>query len=206
MVRPRPPDAGLEQQWGLHGRSVVLHAGTMGIIHGLDVVIRAMPIVARTHPAAVLLMVGDGAERAKLQKLASEIAPDHVRFVEPQPLETIARLMGSAVMSVASVADFPEAHQARLSKIFTTMAAAVPVLHVNFCEGSRLVDEAQAGMVVPRDPDTIAAAICALIDSPETCQAMGAAGRRHVEQHLTWAAVVTNWLDEVGLASPSLVP
>jgi colanic acid biosynthesis glycosyl transferase WcaI len=200
MFRPRPRASDLEALWGIEGRPIVLHAGTMGIIHGLDVVIQAMPIVACTHPDAVLLMIGDGAERAKLEALAREIAPDNVRFIEPQPLETIARIMGSTVASVASVADFPEASQARLSKIFSTMAAGVPVLHVNFCEGSRLVDEAHAGVVVPRDPEAIAQAMCALIDAPDERARMGAAGRLHVEQHLTWSAVVSNWLNEVGLA------
>jgi glycosyltransferase involved in cell wall biosynthesis len=54
---------------------------------------------------------------------------------------------------------------------------------------------AGAGVVVPpEDPGALAAALQSLAADPERARALGANGRRHVEAHFGWGALVEEWL------------
>jgi len=65
-------------------------------------------------------------------------------------------------------------------------------------EGARLVEEVGAGLVVPpEDPVALAQAMVKLADDPERARAMGERGRRFVEEHLSWPALVKRWVKEL---------
>ncbi|HEX2205699.1 MAG TPA: glycosyltransferase family 4 protein [Longimicrobium sp.] len=80
-------DAGaLRERLGLAGRRVILTVGRVCERKAQDVVIRALPEVARRVPGAVYLMAGLPERQRELAALAEELAvADRVRFAGPVP-------------------------------------------------------------------------------------------------------------------------
>ncbi|MGK4906479.1 glycosyltransferase family 4 protein [Streptomyces albus] len=68
---------------------------------GIDRLLTAFRTIAGRHPELDLLVAGDGAERSNLVRLAGELGlGERVRFTGEVPLETAARLLRGAAMTV----------------------------------------------------------------------------------------------------------
>ena len=199
--RPRPPDPSVAEELCLRlpeGSKVVLHAGTMGLAHGLGVALIAMRRVADAGLPLHLLFVGDGSERAALQAQAAELRLPNVTFVPPQSLETVARLCSIAHTGLACVRDVPLFEATRPSKIFPVMASGRPIVFSGKGETAQLIEGAGAGLVTaPEDPDALAAAFSRLAGDDALADRLGRNGRKYVEQHLTWRKLVGEWLAQL---------
>lgn len=72
----------------------VLWAGRMLNWKRVDTLIRAFSQLVSSQPDATLTLVGDGPQRPALVQLATRLLPpDSFRFMDPQPVAEIARLM-----------------------------------------------------------------------------------------------------------------
>lgn len=196
MFRPLPPDTALATRLGLAGRRVILCAGTMIYAAGLDVVIAAAERLA-SRPVT-FLMVGGGSERERLVQLAEARGVRNVRFIEPRPATEISSLYSIAAAGLMTLLDSPLFEGTRPARILATMACAKPVIYSGAGEGARIVQHADAGVVVPpQDPDALADAVATILDHPERAAVWGSNGRRYVEAELSWDRLVGPWLDEL---------
>jgi len=194
--RPLPPDGDLAAALGLAGQTVVISAGTIGYAAGLDVALDAAALLSE-RPITFLL-VGGGSEQQRLERAARDRGLDNVRFLGPRPSDEIAALYSIATVGITTRRDSPLLEGTRPARILATMACAKPVVYSGSGEGARMVERADAGVVVPpQDPEALATAILALIDDPVRAERMGQNGRRLVETELTWDALVGTWLDEL---------
>jgi teichuronic acid biosynthesis glycosyltransferase TuaC len=76
------------------GGSLVLSVGNLIPIKGHDVLIRAIAALARDFPALALEIIGDGAERPRLQELTRQLGiADRVRFPGRQSRQQVAAAM-----------------------------------------------------------------------------------------------------------------
>ena len=198
LFAPGVPDLALVEELGLLGRKFILYAGTVGLAQGLDVALDAMKIVAPNNINLLMVFLGDGSDRRRLEgRVRAEGIPG-VCFLDARPVGDVAKLYRSAEAGFASLRDLPLFEGARPSKIFPVMASAVPVLYSGAGEGARLITEAGAGLAVPpEDPMALAGAIQDLIGDPEAAHRMGLNGRRFVESRLTWSSLVQKWLKQV---------
>jgi Glycosyltransferase len=72
-------------------------------------------------------------------------------------------------------------------KLFEYMACGLPVVASNFPEISKVVEEADCGILVdPTNVDEIADAIIYLLEHPEDARRMGVNGRRAVKEKYNW--------------------
>jgi glycosyltransferase involved in cell wall biosynthesis len=195
LFKPSEPDVELARSLGLEGKQVIVYAGTLGFAQGLDVGLAAMGAVRESHPDARLVFIGDGSDRARLEKAARELRLDNVLFLPPNTPEYVARLYSFAVAGFAALKDLPLFEGARPSKIFPIMGCGRPVLYSGSGEGARLVQAADAGFITPpEDAPALATAIRALLDDPSLAARQGANGRAYVERELSWRALVSDWL------------
>lgn len=73
---------------------VVTFVGRLDPSKNLSVLVRGMGRLAQVNPHAVLCIVGDGSERASLERLAAEVAPrGRVRFLGLQTGDDVARTL-----------------------------------------------------------------------------------------------------------------
>jgi glycosyltransferase involved in cell wall biosynthesis len=85
LFRPCPP----ERVPGTEGQFLICYIGTMGMAHGLETLIAAAEQLQRTLPNATLLLIGEGAEKERIEQLAAARELSNIRFLGQQPRERI---------------------------------------------------------------------------------------------------------------------
>lgn len=186
FFRPQRPDVRFLHQWDLEGRFVCAYVGTIGMAHGLEVVIEAARLLkAAGHEDIRFCLVGDGAERARLQRLAQESGVDDlVVFTGRQPKEEIPRILASSDVCLVHLRNCELFGTVLPSKIFEIMAMGRPmILGVNG-EAQRIVREAEAGIAIePGSAASLAQAVQRLADERWLSDRLGASARQYVARH-----------------------
>jgi glycosyltransferase involved in cell wall biosynthesis len=181
----------------LRGRRLAVCIGTHGYIHGMDTLLDAAACLADL-PDLVVLLVGDGSEKARLIELARARGLNNVRFADPIPAAAVLPLYRRAFVGLSTLRDLPIAAAVRPVRAVNAMAAAIPLVYAGSGEGAELVRGAGAGIVTPSgDGQAVAAAVRELLADPDRARAMGRRGQAYVERHLTWTAIVRGFEDKV---------
>jgi glycosyltransferase involved in cell wall biosynthesis len=175
-------DPELRRDLGLSGRFVVGYFGTLGMAHRLETLMEAARLL-RDEPSIAFLIVGDGAERAKLERLRDAYGLDSVIMLGQQPKERMPGLWG--------VCDAGLAHMRRShlfttmipSKMFEALAMERPILLGFEGESREIVEEAGCGLgFEPENPQALANAVRRLAADPELAREMGRRGRDLVHE------------------------
>lgn len=128
----------------------------------------------------------------EVRRLASRLGVAHrVDWHHRLPHAEIVGWLAHAELSLAPLTDSPRNVDQGCCplKILESMAAGTAVVASDLAVVRELVTDGEHGRLVPPDrPAELARAIRVLLEYPERTAAMGAAGRRHVERSLTWAA------------------
>ncbi|MBI4934930.1 MAG: glycosyltransferase family 4 protein [Actinobacteria bacterium] len=173
-------------------RPFVVYAGTMGLAHGLDPLFDAMGVLKAATDTPLLLMIGAGSERDRLEQRAADEGLTNVLFRDPVPPTDLARLLPLAVAGVVTLAEIPLNEKSRPAKLFPLMAAGLPILFTGGGEGADAVRTADAGIVVPNTADAIAAGMRDICD-PAKRAVWGENSRRAVETRWSWRQQIDAW-------------
>lgn len=147
-------------------------------------VLRALWLLREQHPHLRWLVVGDGPERANLERLTTELdLHDRVTFAgRLPPAEAQAQARRAAVFVLPSVDEaFGVAY-------VEAMAGGVPAIGCRGEPGPEEIAAAGGGirLVPPGEPEALAAELRALLDEPSWRRELGDAARATVEAHFTW--------------------
>lgn len=173
--------AAARQALGWGDETVVLHAGNMGVKQGLDNVVAAARLSDDTGARVRFVLLGNGGERAKLEKLAEGVP--QLDFIDPLPDEQFAQALVAA--DILLVNEKPGVSEMAVpSKLTSYFSTGRPVLAATD-ETGITADEiraAQAGIVVPAgSPSELLEAAIALGRDTARADALGASGRRYRE-------------------------
>ena len=147
---------------------------------GMDRLIEAVARLAPARPRLTLLVAGDGRDRGRLERLATDLeAP--VRFLDRVPDNAKAQLYASAdVFAMMCRSRWAGLEQEGFGIVFVE-AAACGVAQIAGDSGgaAEAVADGQTGVVVndPRDQLEVAAALSAMLDDDVARAAMGRASR-----------------------------
>lgn len=138
-------------------------------------------------PAGVdLVIVGDGTLRLVVEGAAAN--DPRVHYLGMLPYAEVPRVVVGA-LAAAVLTYAPERAGYSPLKLYEAMACGVPVVCSDTPGQAEYVREHDAGIVVPpEDPEAVARAVAVLAGDPEAARAMGARGRRAVEQRYSWNA------------------
>jgi len=169
--------------------TVVLGLSRLVPRKGFDVLIRAAARLAPTHPELVVAIAGAGRDRARLERLATRAAVP-VGFLGRVPDDDLASVHAMAdVFAMACRSRWFGLEQEGFGIVFLEAAAAgVPQVAGASGGSHEAVVDGVTGSVVrdPRSPTAVALALAALIDHPDRRARFAAAGRRRVEEELTY--------------------
>ncbi len=161
-----------------------------------DTILDAFSIVAAARPDARLLLVGDGPERDRITRRASELQITY-RVILTGMVHDRRRVrdyLGAATVALLAYrVDKVNRTSASPIKLTEYLAAGRAVVAVDIPGIRDIVQGNRAGLVVPGAPDPVAEAILELLD-PERADALGAAGRLFAERRLSWHSVVKRTL------------
>jgi colanic acid biosynthesis glycosyl transferase WcaI len=183
-VRPLPRDNEFSRQRGLAGKFVVLYAGNIGTLHGAEVLVPVAKQLA-AYPDILVLVVGDGTARPRLEQAAAAAQSQNLRLLPPQPEELLAAMLATADVGVVTTrartgrTSFP-------SRLYGLMAAGRPIVAAVDAnsDAASLLGAAGCGLVTPpEEAEALAEAVLRLYAKPQERQALGEAGRRYLEMH-----------------------
>lgn len=171
---------------GFEGRFNILFAGTMSRAQGLDAVVDAAAIVARTHPQIQFIFMGSGRLEEHLRERAASVAPAATRFLPRCSPAEAAAIQEQAEVALVHLRQNPLYEITIPSKTQAYLAKGRPILIGVKGDAADLVRRAGAGVACePEDPDSIATAAIRMAQLPENeLQAMGTRGRAFYEQEL----------------------
>jgi glycosyltransferase involved in cell wall biosynthesis len=168
----------LREAWGLKGRFVVAYSGNMGRVHEFETILGAAGRL-RERPGIVFLFIGDGHQRAWIEREATGRNLANVRFQPYQPRQGLGESLGVADLHLTSLQPAMEGLLVP-SKVYGILASGRPVLHVGEAAGEvgRILSDARAGFTVATgDPGLLAQRIEALESDPALRAELGANAR-----------------------------
>ncbi len=152
---------------------------------GIDVLLEAFPRVLAAHPAARLVVVGDGPLRPALERHARRLG-----------LERVVVFTGwvdhaASLMSACDVVAIPSRWEGFGMVALEAMAAGRPIVASRVDALEEVVVDGVTGSLVPAgDPDALADAVSNLLADPVRAAELGRAGRRRLKEEYSVARMV----------------
>ena len=181
---PEAVDPNFREQLGVDGKFVVGYIGTVGMAHGLETLVQAAATLRVTNPEVVFLVVGEGAEKRRIEKLAREQSLKNIVFVDQQPRERIPRFINACDACLVMLRKTEVFKTVIPSKMLEFMACGRPILVAVDGQARAIVECAKAGLFVePENADALVDAIRTIQTRPELRDEMGRSGRSHILSH-----------------------
>ncbi|GGT58263.1 glycosyltransferase family 4 protein [Streptomyces atratus] len=204
------PDAeagsALRTELGLHGKRVILCVARLVPRKGQDMLIRALPLIRREVPDAVLVVVGRGPDEARLRKLAHRHAEGSVRFVGGKShTETPQYYAAADVFAMPCRTRKAGLEAEGLGIVFLEAAASgLPVVVGDSGGAPDTVLDGRTGRVVDgTDTAAIAGALTRILLDADQAAEMGAAGRKWAQESWSWDASARHLTQ---LLNPEAIP
>ncbi len=157
------------------GEIRLLFVGRLAPVKGIRVLFEAVQRLSGEFPNLRLILVGDGPDRANLEKAAQPLG-DLVQFTGYKSQAEVADLMQSSDIFV-----LPSFAEGVPVVLMEAMASARPVIATQVAGVGELVEEGQSGfMVPPGDVESLMARIRILAGDAEMRARMGKHGREKV--------------------------
>jgi glycosyltransferase involved in cell wall biosynthesis len=154
-------------------------------VKNLETMIEACAEVRKSAPA-LLVVIGDGEERASLERLAAAKAAGGVRFLGHR--EDARRwLAGCDVYANSSI------HEGISLTILEAMSAGLPVVATSVGGTPEIVDDSCGCLVPARDVQAMAAVLIQLADDDARRTELGRAGRMRVAARFTIERMVSDY-------------
>lgn len=151
------------------------YVGRLTPLKGVDVLLEA----ASELDGAELFVAGDGRSRSELEVRAREGGMDHVRFVGFQGDRDLERLVRGSICTVLPSIGYETFGLAALE----SLALGRPVIASRIGGLPEVVDDGVDGFLVPPgDVEALRQRMRWMLRHPDEAVAMGAAGRRKVEE------------------------
>ncbi len=169
------------------GETVLLYIGKVDAHRGIEVAVRAMPSIVARCPDAKLVLVGDGTEKRRLERLAAELGVvDRVTFVGWVSFDKVPGLIAGSTVCLIPHARSEHTETTIPNKIFDYMTFAKPVVVSDCAPLRRIVGETNCGKVFRSgDVRDLADKIVDLLTDANR-KAMGENGRKAIAERYHW--------------------
>jgi len=188
QVRPEKTRNRFRARHGLDDKFVVMYSGNLGYAHLLEPLLHAAARV-QTRPQIQFVMIGEGVQKARLERMAGELGLTNVRFLPYQARDELSQSLSAADVHFVSM--HPRVADCLMpSKLYGILASGTPIVAAcpatseladiiqdfdigavcDTGEQRRVVDDHRLGC-------ELADAISHLADNPSTAAQMGASAR-----------------------------
>lgn len=183
------PSAGAEfrqkHPW-LGDRPLVLYAGTLGLVNGVDYLVRVAADMLKRDPEVRFLIMGQGREEGSLHALSEllGVRDRNLFFLPSVPKAEVPAVLSAATLATSLFTDVPGMQDNSANKFFDALAAARPIAINHGGWQAELIQREPFGLVLPPKNTAAAAELLAskLRDHQWLTQAGVLAGRIGREQ------------------------
>ncbi|MCC6946034.1 MAG: glycosyltransferase family 4 protein [Thermomicrobiales bacterium] len=185
-VRPRDvPEAAIaaaSERWRLGDAPVLLTVNHLHPRKRIDLFLATVARVRAAVPTALGLVVGEGADRTRLERIATDLrVSDAVRFtgfVDDDELATLYRR--------ASVYLHTGQRESFGLSVLEAAASGRPVVAVDDGGPRDILEHGRFGRLCPASPDALVAAVLELLSDPAAAARLGASAAAHVRRRYQW--------------------
>jgi colanic acid biosynthesis glycosyl transferase WcaI len=191
-IRPRPPNDDLRRRWNGEGKFICAYVGTVGMAHGLEVVLEAAELLRQSGRSDVQFwIVGDGAERSRLERQARDRGLTSVTFTGMIPKNQVDDVIASSDACLVHLRGTELFGTVIPSKVFETMALNIPIIMGVRGQAQQIVLEGNGGVAMtPDDPASLLTALDRIRTEPDRFRR----GRTYVARHYDRTALADEML------------
>lgn len=185
--RPSTDRTALKKKFGLSDATVI-HAGRLSDERSPEVLIKALALIKKNIPRAMLVFAGKGSSEQKLRALAGSLGvADSVKFLGFLDQATLNEAYNaSEVFAIASTAD------TQSMVMMQAMASGIPVVGVRARGIPEYVNDKNGFLVAPNDEHAMAERIGFLLNHPADAKTLGAGARTYAER-FSEDAIAARW-------------
>ncbi len=176
----------------------ITYSGNIGLTQNMDMLLEVMELLKLEAPDIRLVLIGDGAYKAQVEKIVSDKGLTNVMMIPFQPYEDISHVfsLGDAGLVISKPGVGANSVP---SKTWSIMSASRPVL-ANFDENELkdIIADHHCGIFTKAgDKEAFKASILELYHHPELCKEYGRNGRQFVMDNLTKAVGTKKYVDVI---------
>ncbi|SFP68655.1 PEP-CTERM/exosortase A-associated glycosyltransferase, Daro_2409 family [Nitrosomonas cryotolerans] len=188
-------DTTFKNQLGLKDKRLIGFIGSFYAYEGLDILLRALPLMIARIPELCILLTGGGPQDEKLRQLAKDLGiQDKVVFTGRIPHEQVQKYY-----DLLEVLVYPRLSM-RLTDLVTPLKPLEAMAQGRLLAASdvgghlELIRDGETGLLFKAgDPQSLADKVCDLLSSPEQWPALRQAGRHFVETERNWLVSVSRY-------------
>ncbi len=190
------------QKYHLGENPLFIFVGSFHEWHDVGTLVEAFSHVYKHNSEARLLLVGDGANKPKIENLVTSLGLDKaIVFTGSVPFDEVPFLISAADITVAPYKKMDVEFWGSPMKLFEYMASGTPLITSRVGQLTEVIRNEDNGLLVePGDVGALSLAMEKLIDNPTLRSCLSQNARRDVERSFSWeqyADRLENLLDEV---------
>lgn len=164
------------------GRHIIMFPGGLQWHQGLDIAIRAMPLVLKRIPSAEFHIYGDGNRKGELMELTQSLGlGQSVRFFDPLPVAGIAEVMARADLGIVPKRADSFGNEAYSTKILEFMSLGVPMVVSNTKIDRFYFNDSLVRFFESGNPVALAEAVTDVLENDELRRSLIANGLKYAE-------------------------
>ena len=127
LFRPDIDSSAVRKKFGWTAKFVLLHAGAMGVVNGLDFIIDAATRL-KDHADILFVLIGEGKQKPDLQSRVKELGLTNVDILSAVPKDKLAKVVAAADVGLVIIGNYPIVEHNSANKFFDYLSAGIPVL------------------------------------------------------------------------------
>jgi colanic acid biosynthesis glycosyl transferase WcaI len=186
----------IRRELGAEEKFVASYIGTMGNAHGLETLLEAASHLRERAPQVLFLLVGEGAEKARIVSLARSRGLTNVRFVDQQPRDKVPAYITASDACLVLLKRTELFKTVLPTKMLEFMSCARPVILGVDGHARSVMEQANAGIFfTPEDPAALADGVMRLAADPGLRESLGRNGRQHILHYFSRQDTAKLYLD-----------
>jgi glycosyltransferase involved in cell wall biosynthesis len=178
----------------------VLYIGAHGISQALTRILEAAREF-KDNTDVRFFLVGEGAEKAKLQILAQEMGLSNIHFLDPVHKDRVRAYYADADVCLVPLRSIPLFKTFIPSKMFEMLAMGRPIVASVEGEAAGILKASGGALIVPpEDATSIAASIRRIKNDPKLAETMGIRGRAFVIGNYSRRALAGRYVEAIAAA------
>lgn len=181
--------SGIRKELGIEDKFVCGFTGTFGHWHGVDVLAESVKHIVKLIPNAVVLFVGDGLLRPKIEDiLKRDGVRDKVIITGFLPYKQIPSYLAACDILMSPCVNNPDSEFFNSPvKLFEYMAMAKPIVATDVGQQGVIFQHKRNGYVCPeQEPEALAEAALELYKNPELRKSIGEAALTDAIEKYDW--------------------
>jgi glycosyltransferase involved in cell wall biosynthesis len=197
LIYKIPKDAALSRKFNLEGKTVIGYAGNIGCAQGFGIISEAAKLL-KGNKEVVFFIIGHGVDAVKLNREIVISQLDNIVLSPPISRGEISRYLALFDFAVIPLLKIDVSLITIPSKIYTCMAAELPILLCIDGESRQIIEKADAGIFVePENAAMLVDKINFLIQHKEAAAAMGKQGREYVKNHFDQSVIISKLMNDL---------